>query len=58
MGGLIFQNTDFEPNVEAYGWNGKQRGTDVSQGNYTYTFRLLLKDGSEKTAKGEVMLMR
>jgi gliding motility-associated-like protein len=57
-GGLIFQNTDFEPNVEAYGWNGKQRGTDVPQGNYTYTFRLLLKDGSEKTAKGEVMLMR
>jgi gliding motility-associated-like protein len=57
-GGLLFQNSDFEPNVEAYGWNGKHRGTDVPQGNYTYTFRLLLKDGSEKTTKGEVMLIR
>jgi gliding motility-associated-like protein len=57
-GGLLFQNSDFEPNVEAYGWNGKQRGTDAPQGNYTYTFRLLLKDGSEKEVKGEVLLIR
>ncbi len=57
-GGLLFENQDFEPNVEGYGWNGKQRGTDMPQGNYTYHLRLLLKDGSEKTAKGEVMLMR
>ncbi len=57
-GGLLFENQDFEPNVESYGWNGKQRGTDMPQGNYTYHLRLLLKDGSEKTAKGEVLLIR
>lgn len=57
-GGQLFEVLDIEPSDELLGWNGSHRGTDLPQGNYTYDIVLILKDGTKKAIKGEVMLLR
>lgn len=58
-GGEIFKTSNIPVSDESKGWNGKAPDNELMpQGNYTYFCRLRLKDGTEKSVKGEVMLMR
>lgn len=58
-GGEIFKTSNIPVSDESKGWNGKAPDNELMpQGNYTYFCRLRLKDGNEKSIKGEVMLMR
>ncbi|MGB3590021.1 MAG: gliding motility-associated C-terminal domain-containing protein, partial [Tunicatimonas sp.] len=57
-GELIFQQLDFPPNQEEYGWKGFYQGRRLDPG--TYTYRLLAKDqqGEQLTYSGRIRLIR
>lgn len=58
-GGEIFQIQNVDPVAALSGWDGQsQTGKLPSVGVYVYTLRVRLFDGSERTAAGEVLLMR
>lgn len=57
-GNLLFKQTDFPPNIPAYGWNGTYQSLPLSAGLYVYFMELELPDGSPQLFSGEVLLVR
>ncbi|MEZ5043378.1 MAG: gliding motility-associated C-terminal domain-containing protein [Saprospiraceae bacterium] len=53
-GNLLFQQKNFNPNDEAYGWDGFFKGQRVNAGVYIYFAEMTLSDGSLYRAQGEV----
>ena len=47
-GELVFENTDFEPNVPSEGWNGSVRGQKL-EGAYKVIVKIINADGTEVT---------
>jgi gliding motility-associated-like protein len=68
LGGEKFRNREFHLEIfnrwanRLYygesGWDGTYRGNKVPPGTYLYTLELKLEDGSTKTVKGTVVLIR
>ncbi len=57
-GNLIFEQKDFPPNDNHYGWDGTYKGIPANQGIYTCSFVLLLTSGKEKIVNNSVQLSR
>lgn len=57
-GGLMYEEKNFPPNDETYGWDGSFRGHLVDTGVYVYFAQLQLSDGSQKIIDGSVSLLK
>jgi gliding motility-associated-like protein len=57
-GNLVFEQKDFPAGDNHYGWNGTYKGIAANLGTYTCTYRVLLKDGTERTINNGVSLLR
>ena len=57
-GDLIFEQKDFPAGDNHYGWDVTYKGIAANIGVYTCTYRILLKDGTERTLNNSVSLMR
>lgn len=57
-GSQLFTTKNAKPNAPPSGWDGRYHGKDVSAGVYVYLAIVKLSDGTQKTLKGEVVLMR
>ena len=56
-GTLVFQNSNFAPNDEISGWNGRHNGSRLPTGIYVYVARAELIDGTEEVLRGQVLLL-
>ena len=57
-GELLFERTDFLPNDETLGWDGKFRGRLMQNGVYVYVIEVLLEDGEIDMVQGDVLLLK
>ncbi len=57
-GNFIFEQKDFPPNDEVFGWNGEYKQVAANQGTYTCTYEVLLKDKTLKNYTLPVQLIR
>ena len=57
-GSQLFTTKNAEPNTQQSGWDGRYRGKDVAAGVYVYLAIVKLSNGTQKTLKGEVVLIR
>lgn len=57
-GGLVFESTNAQPNLEESGWNGRLNGEVVEEGVYIYQFELRLITGEEIVKSGTINLIR
>ncbi|MCO6476569.1 MAG: gliding motility-associated C-terminal domain-containing protein [Phaeodactylibacter sp.] len=57
-GALLFERTNFRPNDESLGWDGKVNGQPAPPGAYVYQLIARRLDGRTVPLEGEVMLMR
>jgi gliding motility-associated-like protein/uncharacterized repeat protein (TIGR01451 family) len=57
-GELVFEQENFPPNFEGYGWNGTFKGDKMNTGVFVYFVEVLLIDGRTETLTGDVTLFR
>ncbi len=57
-GELIYQQTDFQVNDAAAGWDGTFRGQPVAPGVYIWTVEAAFEDGREEIFRGQTTLIR
>ena len=55
---LLFQQSDFSPNDNSKGWNGKFRETDQPAGTYIYIIEAVCEMGQTTLKKGSFVLIR
>lgn len=55
-GERVFEASDFFPNDDSTGWDGRVGGKKVLPGVFVWWSRVLLVDGSEKVLKGDLIL--
>ncbi len=53
-GNQIFQRENFQPNIEAEGWNGSDYGSNI----FVYQAIVVFKDGTALSYKGDILLVR
>ena len=56
-GNKVFINENFEPNIEAEGWNGTYRNEPMNPGVFVYQAEILLLTGEVVFEKGDVTLI-
>ena len=56
-GNLVFVNTNFPPNQQSVGWDGRYKNIKAEQGVYVYFFAYEL-DGRREIESGDVTLIR
>ncbi|MCB0574632.1 MAG: gliding motility-associated C-terminal domain-containing protein, partial [Saprospiraceae bacterium] len=57
-GEMLFENTNFDPNIPQYGWNGHAKGKEVNPGVYVYVVEVEFIDGSTEVYSGDVTVVR
>lgn len=57
-GGEVYVRTNFPPNREELGWDGRSREKQVTPGVYVYYLELRLSTGEVVMVKGDVALIR
>jgi len=57
-GEKIFENNDFQPNLETEGWNGLFGGEKMMSGVYVYFVEIEFVDGHKEVFKGDITLLR
>lgn len=57
-GGEVYVRTNFPPNREELGWDGRSRKQQVNPGVYVYYLELKLSTGEVLMVKGDVALIR
>jgi gliding motility-associated-like protein len=57
-GGEVYVRTNFPPNREELGWDGRSREKQVTAGVYVYYLELKLSTGEVVMVKGDVALIR
>jgi hypothetical protein len=55
---LVFEQSNFSPNLEGYGWDGTFRGKLMNAGVFVYFVEVLLIDGRTEILTGDVTLFR
>jgi gliding motility-associated-like protein/uncharacterized repeat protein (TIGR01451 family) len=57
-GEQVFEQQNFPPNFEGYGWDGTFRGAEMNTGVFVYFVEVLLIDGRTEVLTGDVTLFR
>ena len=57
-GEKIFENNNFQPNLEGEGWNGLFGNEEMMSGVYVYFVEIEFVDGQKELFKGDVTLLR
>lgn len=57
-GELIYEKSDFQPNEQNAGWDGRHKGTLLPPDVYVYVLELKLQNGLTEIYKGDVTLIR
>ena len=57
-GGLVFQNENFQPNLESEGWDGTWQGKSLDTGVYTWFVEIDWLDGVQTVHEGGVTLFK
>lgn len=57
-GSLVFEQTNFSPNVQAFGWDGSYHNQPMPAGLFVYFIEFDLPDGRNQFFTGEVLLIR
>lgn len=57
-GNQLFENLNFQPNVESEGWDGRFKGEPMLPGVYVYSAKLEFEDGKSEVVTGEVTIIR
>lgn len=55
-GGLIFENTDFPPDMPQEGWDGRRQGQVVRSGVYVWIASVELSSGEVVRLQGDILL--
>jgi len=58
IGTLVFEKSNFPPNQQTYGWDGKYKGNALQPDVYVYIAEVLCDNGTVITTKGNVTLLR
>jgi hypothetical protein len=57
-GAMVFQQTDFQPNDPAYGWDGRHQGKLQTPAVFVYYAEIELIDGRTILYKGDITIVR
>ena len=57
-GELVFEQQNFPPNFQNYGWDGRFKGAKMNTGVFVYLVEVLLIDGRTEVLTGNVTLFR
>ncbi len=57
-GNLVYENSNFQPNNPAFGWDGTLNGRLMNAAVFAYYVKIAFTDGWIEDVKGEVILMR
>lgn len=57
-GNLVFENTHFQINVPAAGWDGSKNNQKSLAGSYVYFMETVCENGEKFTFKGSILLVR
>jgi gliding motility-associated-like protein len=57
-GELIFERSNFPPNVPSYGWNGKVRGVVGPPDVFVYTAEVICENGTSFVYKGNTSIIK
>jgi gliding motility-associated-like protein len=57
-GQLVFEKTNFSPNNDAYGWDGKVLGTPATPDIYVYTCEVICENNTPYIYKGNVAVLK
>jgi gliding motility-associated-like protein len=57
-GNLVYENSNFQPNNPAFGWDGTLDGRLMNSAVFAYYVKIAFTDGWVEDVKGEIILMR
>ena len=57
-GGLLFQKSQFAPNVPSEGWDGRSQGATVNPGVFVYYAELITSDARTERISGDVTVIK
>jgi gliding motility-associated-like protein len=57
-GQLVFEKSNFQPNIDSYGWNGRVNGIPAPPDVYVYTCEVVCEDDTPYTYKGNVAILK
>ena len=57
-GGLVFENSGFQPNDFSAGWDGTAKGRKANPGVYAWMAEVIFRDGFVERLEGDVALVR
>lgn len=57
-GDLVYEQSHFQPNDPAHGWDGAYNGLPLNAGVYVYSAEIEFVDGEKVVYKGDVVLLR
>lgn len=57
-GNIVFEQNNFLPNNQSYGWNGKYKGNTLQPDVYVFVIEVICENGDVFTSKGNVTLLR
>jgi gliding motility-associated-like protein len=57
-GAFVYGAQNLRPGVEDFGWDGRLKGKNMSQGVYVYFLEVIYKDGKSEIIRGDVTLLR
>jgi large repetitive protein len=57
-GQVVFERSNFTPNSDTYGWNGKVNDIAAPPDVYVYTCEVVCEDGTPYTYKGNVAIIK
>ncbi|HEX5150182.1 MAG TPA: PKD domain-containing protein [Parafilimonas sp.] len=58
IGTIVFERSNFPPNQQSYGWDGKYKGQALQPDVYVYIAEVICDNGTVVSTKGNVTLLR
>lgn len=58
IGNLVFEKTNFPPNQQTYGWDGRYKGNALQPDVYVFVAEVVCENGTVLSTKGNVTLLR
>lgn len=57
-GELVFERSNFPPNIPSFGWNGKVKGVEGPPDVYVYTAEVICENGTAYVYKGNTSIIK